>query len=103
MVFSLTLHAINPEQNCRRRYRLEVERDLLGDWLVRLTFGRIGSAGRSMVALAEDEQHAQRVVGAILRRRATAPRRIGVRYRPVAHFAGEGWEELEKLLEARTT
>jgi predicted DNA-binding WGR domain protein len=94
MVLDIVLHAVDKTRNCRRSYRLVVERDLLGDWLVRLAFGRIGARGRIIIALAADEAEARRVARAILRRRASAPRRIGVAYRPVEQFANEGWDDI---------
>ena len=98
MLFSMSLQAIDIARNCHRSYRVVVERDLLGDCLVSLTYGRVGAAGRTIVTIARDEEHARQITKVALRRRASAPRRIGVRYRPVAQFAASGWQNLSEEL-----
>ncbi|HMB08403.1 MAG TPA: hypothetical protein VKP69_32315, partial [Isosphaeraceae bacterium] len=47
---------------------------------VEIGYGRIGSAGRSRRYVVRDKEEARRLVQIILKRRATAPRRIGVAY-----------------------
>jgi hypothetical protein len=66
-----------------RRRCVEIGQDLLGMWLVDVEFGRIGSKGRRMQHAFFDEPAAQAYVGQALRRRASAPVRIGVAYRCV--------------------
>lgn len=79
--FAVLLEARDPERNRWRSYRVEAGRDLLGDWLVEVTFGRIGSPrGRTVRYVVGNEPAAQRLTQACLRRRGSAPRRIGVRY-----------------------
>jgi len=77
---SILLEARVPQRGCHRAYGIEVGQDLFGVWVVEMTYGRIGTAGhtkvRSFPALAD----ARRQVEACLRKRATAPRRIGVAY-----------------------
>lgn len=41
--FWILLHADAPALNRRRAYRVEVGRDLFGDWRVEISFGRIGA------------------------------------------------------------
>lgn len=80
-VFGVLLEARDPERNRWRSYRVEAGRDLFGTWLVEVTFGRIGSPrGRTVRYVAGDEQAAQRLARACLRRRGSAPRRIGIGY-----------------------
>ena len=43
---ALTLRRIDPEENMRRFYRLDVQPDLFGGWSLFKEFGRIGSPGR---------------------------------------------------------
>ena len=45
--FTATLEACDPDRNHFRAYRIEAGTDLLGDWLVEVTYGRIGSPGRN--------------------------------------------------------
>jgi hypothetical protein len=77
-LFTARLEARNPERGCFRAYRIEAGTDLLGDWIVDATYGRIGARGRTVRHVADDEADARRIVSHCLQRRATAPRRIGV-------------------------
>ena len=79
--FSALLEARDPALGRYRSYRLEAGTDLFGVWLVEITFGRIGSPGRCLRYVASDEAEARTLVQRSLRRRATAPRRVGVPYR----------------------
>jgi WGR domain-containing protein len=80
-VFSALLEACDPERNRWRSYRVQAGQDLFGTWLVAVTFGRIGSPrSRTRTYVVHDEAGAQRLARACLRRRASAPRRIGVEY-----------------------
>jgi hypothetical protein len=47
---------------------------------VDVSYGRIGSPGRRIRHVAQDEAQARRIVRRCLQRRATAPKRIGVAY-----------------------
>ena len=79
--FRITLEARNPARHCSRHYRVEAGTDLFGVWVVEITYGRIGTAGRSRSYVLRDEEEARHLAQSILKRRATAPRRIGVAYR----------------------
>jgi WGR domain len=76
--FSALLEARDPVQGRFRSYRLEAGTDLFGAWLVDVTYGRIGTQGRRIRYVADDEPDARNIVRHCLRRRATAKRRIGV-------------------------
>lgn len=89
--FTILLHADAPALNRRRAYKLEIGRDLFRDWLVEVTFGRIGRAGRTLRFAARDLAEAQSIAGACLARRGSAPRRIGVGYEERATFDPQGW------------
>jgi hypothetical protein len=78
--FSALLEARDPALGRFRSYRLEAGTDLFGTWLVEVTYGRIGSSGRSLRYVATGEAEARKLVLHCLRRRATAPKRIGVPY-----------------------
>lgn len=79
----IELEARNPLANHLRKWRVEIGRDLLGMWVVDIEFGRIGSIGHRLRHVFLDQAAAQAYVGRGLRRRATAPARIGVAYRCV--------------------
>ncbi len=93
LLFSTLLHARDPAHNHHRAYRVEIGRDLLGDCMVEVTFGRIGAAGRTLRFFASDEAEARRIARTCLRRRNSAPRRIGVAYRSLSLFDPHGWAE----------
>ena len=93
LAFSTLLHACDPARNHWRSYRVEAGQDLLGDWLVEVTFGRIGPGGRTVRYVARDEAGARGLARACLRRRASAPRRIGVPYEERSRFDPNGWTE----------
>jgi WGR domain len=89
--FRITLEAKNPDRRCFRQYRVEAGTDLFGSWVVEITYGRIGTAGRSRCFVVRDEGEARRLAQSILKRRASAPRRIGVAYRVRELIDPEGW------------
>jgi hypothetical protein len=78
--FTALLEARDPELGRFRSYRLDAGVDLLGHWLVDITYGRIGTRGRRIRHVVSDETEAKKVVRESLRRRASAKRRIGVAY-----------------------
>jgi predicted DNA-binding WGR domain protein len=43
---AIILHRTDPAKNMRRFYRLDVQRDLFGQWCFIREWGRIGSAGQ---------------------------------------------------------
>ena len=83
MEFSILLEACDPERNRWRSYRIMAGQDLFGDWVVELTYGRIGSRGHTKVVAVDDETAARRYVQACLRKRETAPKRIGISYKVI--------------------
>ena len=91
-VFSVRLEACDAARNRWRSYRVEAGRDLFGTWVVAVTFGRIGAArGRTVTYVAGDELRAQRLARACLRRRGSAPKRIGVAYVTRELIDPDGW------------
>lgn len=78
--FNAILEAKSPERRHFRTYGLDVGVDLLGHWIVDVTFGRIGCQGRCIRYYIASENDARRLIRAILRRRAGATKRIGTGY-----------------------
>lgn len=76
----LELVAINPARNIRRRWQVVAAHDLFGQLMVETQWGRIGRCGQQRVQSFADEGEALRYVRTLLARRATADRRLGVRY-----------------------
>jgi hypothetical protein len=80
---SLELEAHNPARNHYRAYAVEVGQDLLRDWVVTFRFGRLAQpgSGRVLTYAVSDLDAARRLVRDRLKRRLSAPRRIGCAYR----------------------
>ncbi|PKP96586.1 MAG: molybdate metabolism regulator [Alphaproteobacteria bacterium HGW-Alphaproteobacteria-13] len=78
------LEAICAERNVARHYAVAMSRDLFGTSIVEFAWGRIGSRGQGRVVSFTSEVEATRFARQLLRRRASARRRIGVAYREVS-------------------
>lgn len=91
-LLTVVLEAHHAERNHHRRYRVTVGRDLLDDWTVEITYGRTGQGGRSIRYAGPDPGPMQDVLRDRLRRRLSAPRRIGCPYRLAALSAAPGFD-----------
>ena len=49
-----------PDQNCFRFYRMDVQRDLFGAWVLMRSWGRIGTLGRDRIDSFDNAQAARR-------------------------------------------
>ena len=63
--FRITLEARNPARRCFRQYRVEAGTDLLGSWVVEISSGRIGAAGRSRCFVVRNEGEARHLARSI--------------------------------------
>lgn len=77
------LEAIDRPRNIARRYSVALTRDLFGSSIVEFSWGRIGTRGQSRTVSFAQGSEADRFIARLLRRRAGAPKRIGVAYREV--------------------
>lgn len=77
----IELRACRPAANRYRHWRVEAGVDLFGHVTARVSFGRIGCAGRTIRYEFASEAELQAFLRRRLCRRATAERRIGVAYR----------------------
>lgn len=89
-VFDLALEARDESRNIARSYSLRVGRDLFGTWVMELQHGRRGTRGRLRLLAFGDEAEVRREVRRRLKRRASAPKRIGVGYRTI-NVDGAAW------------
>jgi predicted DNA-binding WGR domain protein len=80
---TLELVAADDALGVRRRWSVTAAPDLFGRIVVETHWGRVGTRGRWLRRDFGDERTAARYVRALLARRATATRRLGVAYRPV--------------------
>ncbi len=74
------LRAVDAKRNVRRSWSCRVGRDLLGDLIVSVTFGRTGTDGRTIRYAMADEASSERFMMKALRRRAGSERRCGAAY-----------------------
>lgn len=74
------LEARDPTHNVHRAYSIAYGQDLFGNWIVETTYGRIGAKGRTIVTVVDNEEEALKHVQKALKRRQSAPKRIGVSY-----------------------
>jgi predicted DNA-binding WGR domain protein len=79
-LLTIALEAHSDERNHHRRYEVSVRRDLLGDWVVTIRYGRVGESLREFHVGWPDVEQARVIVDDRLRRRLSAPTRIGCRY-----------------------
>jgi predicted DNA-binding WGR domain protein len=75
------LEAVDRERNIARRYSVFQTSDLFGHTIVEYAWARIGTRGQGRTVSFSHAQDADHFVSALLRRRAGAPKRIGVAYR----------------------
>jgi hypothetical protein len=80
-LLTVSFEAHNAARNHHRRYQITVGRDLLDDWTVRICYGRTGQAGRELRFGGKTMEELQGIVRDRLRRRLSAPRRLGCAYR----------------------
>jgi predicted DNA-binding WGR domain protein len=76
----IELVALDTDRNIRRRYSIAASIDLFGMIVVETRWGRIGTRGRAMSLVFEDQEAADSYIAATLRRRDGAKKRIGVAY-----------------------
>jgi predicted DNA-binding WGR domain protein len=79
-LLTVSLEAHNAERNHHRRYEIRLGRDLFGDWTVCFLYGRMGRAGQMVRHSGPDPEQLRQAICASLRRRLTAPKRIGCAY-----------------------
>lgn len=72
------------ERSVARRYTAALSRDLFSASIVEFAWGRIGTRGQGRTISFASEDQASRFARQLLRRRASAPKRIGVPYREVS-------------------
>jgi hypothetical protein len=91
-LLSVAFEAHHQEMNHHRRYEVMIGRDLLNAWTVSIRCRRTGQRGteRRYVSPQADEMRA--VIRDRLRRRLSAPKRIGCPHRLTAYSAAPGFD-----------
>ena len=77
---AISLAARDPARNIHRAWSITASPDLFGVWVIETGYGRIGCPGRIIARSVPSEAAAYAHVARALRRRASAPRRLGVSY-----------------------
>jgi hypothetical protein len=88
----IAFEAHHTEKNHHRRYQVTVGRDLLDDWTVAICYGRAGQGGRVLRYASPKPDDMRAVIRDRLRRRLSAPKRIGCAYRLSAFTAAPGFD-----------
>jgi predicted DNA-binding WGR domain protein len=88
----IALEAHNDDTNRHRAYTVMVGQDLWGDWSVTVNYGRTGCRGKLFTQVASSLTEAQELVQRLLKKRLSAPKRIGCGYMVVAASAAAGFE-----------
>ena len=99
-LLTLALEAHNDEHNHHRRYEIVVGRDLLNDWTLALRYGRIGQVGQETRFASKQAAEIQSIISDRLRRRLSAPKRIGCAYRLVTLNMASGIDANQWLPDA---
>ena len=81
------LEAVDRQRNIARRYSVALTKDVFEISIFEFSWGRIGTRGQSRTVSLAQGCEADRFIAPLLRRRAGAPRRIGVAYREMAQSA----------------
>ena len=91
-LLTVILEAHHPERNHHRRYQVTVGRDLLDDWTVSVSYGRTGQGGREERFASPETEVVRTIIRDRLRRRLSAPKRIGCPYRVAALSTAPGFD-----------
>jgi predicted DNA-binding WGR domain protein len=78
------LQAISLDRNVARDYLIHVAPDLFGHFVLEKRWGRIGTKGTAQILSFAKQSEVAAHLNLILRRRASARKRIGVPYRIIA-------------------
>jgi predicted DNA-binding WGR domain protein len=96
-LLTIAFEAHNSEKNHHRRYAVVIGRDLLDDWTVAIRYGRIGTGGQERRYASPRPEEMREVIHDRLRRRLSAPKRIGCPYRLAAYSAVPGFDASDWL------
>jgi hypothetical protein len=91
-LLNATFEAHSDEKNHHRRYQVVLGQDLLDDWTVSIRYGRVGQGGRELRYAATDPEIIRATLRKRLRRRLSAPQRIGCPYRLAAYSVAPGFD-----------
>ena len=79
-LLTIAFEAHSAQRNHHRRYQITVGRDLLDDWTVGIHYGRCGQRSQEKRFASAKAEEMRALIRGRLRRRLSAPRRIGCSY-----------------------
>jgi predicted DNA-binding WGR domain protein len=91
-LLTIAFEAHNTELNHHRRYQITLGRDLLDDWTVAIRYGRTGQGGQEQRFASPKADDVRAVIRDRLRRRLSAPKRIGCAYQMTTLNSAPGFE-----------
>ena len=91
-LLAIAFEAHHDARNHHRHYQVILGRDLLDHWTVAIRFGRAGQGGRELRYASAQPDEMKEVIRDRLRRRLSAPRRIGCPYRLASFSAAPGFD-----------
>jgi hypothetical protein len=91
-LLTVAFEAHSREENHHRRYQITVGRDLLDYWTVAICYGRTGQGGREIRFASPKPEEMRAVIRDRLRRRLSAPKRIGCPYRLTTLSSAPGFD-----------
>jgi predicted DNA-binding WGR domain protein len=80
-LLTIAFEAHHAGRNHHRHYEVRIGRDLLEDWTVTIRYGRTGQHGQERRYGSPEPEVLRAIIRERLRRRLSAPRRIGCAYR----------------------
>jgi predicted DNA-binding WGR domain protein len=96
-LLTVAFEAHHSGKNHHRRYEVTVGRDLFNDWTVAIRYGRIGRGGQERRYTSREPEEMRAVIRDRLRRRLSAPRRIGCPYRLAAFSQAPSFDATDWL------
>jgi predicted DNA-binding WGR domain protein len=91
-LLTVAFEAHNTEFNHHRRYQITVGRDLLDEWTVSICYGRSGQGGQVKQFASPQADEVRAIIRDRLRRRLSAPKRIGCPYRLTTLNSAPGFD-----------
>lgn len=91
-LLTLAFEAHNAEMNRHRSYEVVLGQDLLDDWTVAIRYGRVGQGGRILRFASPKSDEIRGIIRDRLRRRLSAPKRIGCSYRLAVFSTAPGFD-----------
>lgn len=88
----LAFEAHNAALNHHRRYEVVLGRDLFDDWTLAIRYSRVGQGGRLLRFASASPAEIRAIIRDRLRRRLSAPKRIGCPYQLAAFSAASGFD-----------